>query len=82
MAGDTLNLVTYLEELPPIKLSKIYTSQWTCQAVLRSLPPLAKQYVLRLLFVSTAAPESEPSHLLPLGLSLALAYLLLQWWDC
>mmetsp|Transcript_4214 Transcript_4214/g.11879 ORF Transcript_4214/g.11879 Transcript_4214/m.11879 type:complete len:451 (+) Transcript_4214:289-1641(+) len=58
MSAGTVNLVSYLEELPPVKLAKIYGSHWTCQAVLRSLPPLAKQYVLRLLFINTGISEN------------------------
>lgn len=67
-----MNLVTYLEGLPALTLARLYESHWTCQAVLRSLPPLAKQYILRLLFVdkplslellqSWAEPGSASKH--------------------
>ncbi|KAK9806388.1 hypothetical protein WJX72_012519 [[Myrmecia] bisecta] len=52
-----MNLSLYLESLPPIMLSSLYESHYTCQAVLRTLPPVAKQYVLRLLYID--APISE-----------------------
>ncbi|MEW5304728.1 MAG: hypothetical protein WDW36_007320 [Sanguina aurantia] len=44
-----MDLRQYLEQLPPIKRDKLYESVWTVQAVFRSLCPLAKSYVLRLL---------------------------------
>ncbi len=47
----SMNLITYLESLPPERLAQLYESSWTCQAVLRSLPPIAKLYVMRLLLV-------------------------------
>eukprot|EP00195_Chlamydomonas_chlamydogama_P010376 CAMPEP_0202894508 /NCGR_PEP_ID=MMETSP1392-20130828/3906_1 /ASSEMBLY_ACC=CAM_ASM_000868 /TAXON_ID=225041 /ORGANISM="Chlamydomonas chlamydogama, Strain SAG 11-48b" /LENGTH=534 /DNA_ID=CAMNT_0049579235 /DNA_START=140 /DNA_END=1743 /DNA_ORIENTATION=- len=49
--GTIVNIVDYIETLPTAKRDKLYESPWTCQAVLRSLPPLAKQYILRLLWV-------------------------------
>lgn len=63
----SLNVFEYLEKLPPDALDKLYGKgvehgaaagqstkshgQWTCRALLQSLPQLAKQYVMRLLFV-------------------------------
>lgn len=55
-----MDFVKYLESLSPVSLSKLYSSHWTCQAVLRGLPPLAKQYVMRMLWVDGPIPESEP----------------------
>eukprot|EP01116_Phalansterium_solitarium_P017100 TRINITY_DN412_c2_g1_i2.p1 TRINITY_DN412_c2_g1~~TRINITY_DN412_c2_g1_i2.p1 ORF type:complete len:478 (+),score=224.35 TRINITY_DN412_c2_g1_i2:1174-2607(+) len=46
-----------LVTLPNAVLTDIYDDPWTCQAIFRSLSPLAKQYVLRLLFVSP--PHSQ-----------------------
>lgn len=54
-----MDLVSYLEDLPPDRLARLYDSPYTCQAVLRSLPPLAKQYVMRLLFLDAGIPEGE-----------------------
>lgn len=58
------NVFDYLERLPPDALDKLYGKgvvnaegmssnhgQWTCRAILQSLPQLAKQHVMRLLFV-------------------------------
>lgn len=50
-AAARMDLNSYLEELSKEQLVSLYDSYWTCQAVLRSLPPLAQQYVLRLLFI-------------------------------
>ena len=46
-----MDLVGYLETLPKAAVSSLYTSPWTCQAVLRGLPPLAKLYALRMVFL-------------------------------
>ena len=48
----------YLNSLPSDQLSALYESPWTCQAVLRSLPPLAQQLVLRLLHVDDPVSDS------------------------
>ncbi|GJP34082.1 hypothetical protein CLOM_g18549 [Closterium sp. NIES-68] len=48
----------YLASLPAAQLDRLYSSLYTCQAVLRSLPPLAKQYVLRLLFLTDPVPAA------------------------
>lgn len=53
-----MNLFTYLESLPASRLAQLYESSWTCQAVLRSLPPIAKAYVMRLLLVDQAVSAS------------------------
>ncbi|KAK3233904.1 hypothetical protein CYMTET_55819 [Cymbomonas tetramitiformis] len=58
MQNPYFSFINYLETLPPIKIDKLYESHWTCQAVFRSLPPVAKQYVLRLLYVDHGFPES------------------------
>ena len=52
-----MDLASYLASLPRLKLDALYESPWTCRAVLRSLPPLAKQYVLRMLLLDGALPE-------------------------
>ena len=53
---------TWLEELPAGTVGKLYSSHWACQAVLRGLPPLAKQYVLRLLFLDLPVPAGGARH--------------------
>ena len=63
-----MDFVSWLEALPAATVGKLYGSQWACQAVLRSLPSLAKQYVgqdalrrdSRFLPVSTDRRESAP----------------------
>lgn len=58
-SGMNTNVFDYLERLPPEALDKLYGKdagasthgQWTCRALLQSLPQLAKQHVMRLLFV-------------------------------
>lgn len=57
--GMNTNIFDYLETLPPKALDTLYGlkagdskhGQWTCRAILQSLPQLAKQHVMRLLFV-------------------------------
>lgn len=63
-----MNFVSWLEGLPQETATKLYASHWACQAVLRGLPPLAKQYVLRLLFLDGPVPTSAPA-VVSLGLS-------------
>ena len=53
-----MDFVSWLEGLPQETASQLYTSHWACQAVLRGLPPIAKQYVLRLLFLDVPVPAS------------------------
>lgn len=54
-----MSFMDYLASLPAIQLDRLYESHWTCQAVLRSLPPLAKQYVLRLVLVEAAVGAAD-----------------------
>jgi transcription initiation factor TFIIH subunit 4 len=48
----------YLNGLPFEQLAVLYESPWTCLAVLRSLPSLSQQLVLRLLFIDEPIPHS------------------------
>jgi|APGre2960657444_1045066.scaffolds.fasta_scaffold00374_12 hypothetical protein len=50
-ANGGFSFVDYLESLPAAKVDVLYGSRWTCAALLRALPPLGKQCVLRLLHV-------------------------------
>lgn len=58
-SGMNSNVFDYLERLPADALDTLYGrdagssshGQWTCRAMLQSLPQLAKQHVMRLLFV-------------------------------
>eukprot|EP00241_Pyramimonas_parkeae_P021177 CAMPEP_0114320084 /NCGR_PEP_ID=MMETSP0059-20121206/25707_1 /TAXON_ID=36894 /ORGANISM="Pyramimonas parkeae, Strain CCMP726" /LENGTH=123 /DNA_ID=CAMNT_0001447377 /DNA_START=335 /DNA_END=702 /DNA_ORIENTATION=+ len=49
----TFSFMNYLGTLSPLKQDQLYESEWTCQSVLRSLPPVAKHMVLRLLYVDS-----------------------------
>jgi hypothetical protein len=62
---QSLNLVAYVRgALAPAGRRAAYASPWTCQAMLRALPALAQQHVLRLLYVDAPVPEGEgsPQH--------------------
>ncbi len=60
-----MELAAYLVALPRDTLDALYESRWTCLAVLRSLPPLGSQYLLRMLLVDAPVtqgmPEDAPS---------------------
>ena len=51
--------VGFLSGLPPRQIDRLYASPWACLAVLRALPPLAKHYAMRLLYVDAHVPLSE-----------------------
>lgn len=54
-----MDFISWLEALPPETVAKLYSSHWACQAVLRGLPPVAKHYVLRLLFLDAPIAVGE-----------------------
>ncbi|KDP20952.1 hypothetical protein JCGZ_21423 [Jatropha curcas] len=45
------NFMDMVASLPAMKLDKLYANPFICQAILRSLPPLAKKYVLEMLYI-------------------------------
>jgi hypothetical protein len=49
VGGVDISFVDYLASLPAAKVDALYGSRWTCAALLRALPPLGKQCVLRML---------------------------------
>eukprot|EP00197_Chlamydomonas_leiostraca_P005465 CAMPEP_0202864098 /NCGR_PEP_ID=MMETSP1391-20130828/4481_1 /ASSEMBLY_ACC=CAM_ASM_000867 /TAXON_ID=1034604 /ORGANISM="Chlamydomonas leiostraca, Strain SAG 11-49" /LENGTH=288 /DNA_ID=CAMNT_0049543807 /DNA_START=100 /DNA_END=962 /DNA_ORIENTATION=- len=51
------NIISFLNDLGRDQRDQLYESPWTCQAVFRSLPPLAKNYVLRLLLIDVPVPQ-------------------------
>lgn len=53
-----MDFSAYLTTLPRDQLTYLYDSPWTCQAVLRSLPPLPQHLVLRMLFMPGPVPAS------------------------
>lgn len=64
--GMNTNIFDYLETLSQQALDTLYGlnagqsthGQWTCRAILQSLPQLAKQYVMRLLFIKGSVERS------------------------
>ena len=54
-------LISYLRTLDREVLSELYSHPATCLAVFRELPPLAKQFVMRLLYVEQAVPKAVVS---------------------
>jgi len=55
------NLHDYLQTLQSEQLDNLYNHPATCLAVFRELPALAKQIVMRLLFVQQAVPQAVVS---------------------
>ncbi|KAK2976765.1 hypothetical protein RJ640_030115 [Escallonia rubra] len=45
------NFMDMVASLPAIKLDRLYDNAFICEAILRSLPPLAKKYVLQMLYI-------------------------------
>lgn len=56
LAAAPTGLLPFLESLPPAAVEAAYASRWTCAALVRALPPLAKHVVMRLVHVDTAVP--------------------------
>ncbi|KAI4818148.1 hypothetical protein KUCAC02_011508 [Chaenocephalus aceratus] len=52
------NLHEYLRELSPQVLDRLYDHPATCLAVYRELPSLAKNYVMRMLFLDQPLPQA------------------------
>ncbi|XP_058475123.1 general transcription factor IIH subunit 4 [Solea solea] len=52
------NLHKYLKELSPDILDRLYNHPATCLAVYRELPCLAKNYVMRMLFLDQPLPQA------------------------
>lgn len=53
------NFMDMVASLPAIKLDKLYENAFICEAILRSLPPLAKKYVLQLLYIDVPVTASS-----------------------
>uniref|UniRef100_M8C0S4 RNA polymerase II transcription factor B subunit 2 n=1 Tax=Aegilops tauschii TaxID=37682 RepID=M8C0S4_AEGTA len=52
------NFMDMVAALPAAKLDMLYDSAFICEAVLRSFPPLAKKYVIQMLYVSAPMPAA------------------------
>lgn len=55
--AQSLDLASYIANLPPDAKQQVFASSWTAQALFRALSPLAKQYILRLVYVDAAISE-------------------------
>ena len=62
-----MNFAAYAESLPGTVLDQLYQSTYVCQAILHSLSPLAKQYVVRLLHAGTVPAGMTCSELAAAG---------------
>ncbi|MCL7026080.1 hypothetical protein MKW94_021520 [Papaver nudicaule] len=64
------NFMDMVAALPTLKLDKLYENTFICEAVLRSLPPLAKKYALQLLYIEEpVTAKSMEEWVLPDGFS-------------
>jgi transcription initiation factor TFIIH subunit 4 len=57
-----VDITSFLDGLTPAQRDALYASPWTCQAVFRSLPALAKAYVLDLLLIDQPVPQGEAAQ--------------------
>ena len=79
--GHTAGLLSFLECLPPATADAVYASTWTCAALVRALPPLAKHTVLRLVHVDAAVALGACFlHSAPRGWCKSFTDLLLSLW--
>ncbi|KAF3451495.1 hypothetical protein FNV43_RR07590 [Rhamnella rubrinervis] len=64
------NFMDMVASLPAMKLDKLYANAFICEAILRSLPPLAKKYVLQMLYIEgPVSAKSIEEWVLAEGLS-------------
>jgi hypothetical protein len=59
---QTLDLASYVANLAAEVREEVFASSWTAQALFRALSPLAKQYILRLVYIDGGVPAgaAEP----------------------
>lgn len=53
---QTLDLASYVANLAAEVREEVFASSWTAQALFRALSPLAKQYILRLVYIDGGVP--------------------------
>lgn len=64
------NFMDMVASLPAVKLDNLYANPFICEAILRSLPPLAKKYLLQMMYIETpVSAKSMEEWVLPDGLS-------------
>ena len=66
-----MDVLEYIQSLAPASVDRLYKNNHACIAIFRSLPPVAQQIILRMLFVeslsseivkSWARPEAQSSY--------------------
>lgn len=50
-SAQSLDLASYIANLSADIKEQVFGSSWTAQALFRALTPLAKQYILRLVYI-------------------------------
>lgn len=83
----TMDAFDFLETLPNATLERLYEDPWACQAVFQALPPLAQQFVMRLLSCDAPVPQqvlaqwvrATPSGQLPPQFDHALQKVRYKW---
>ncbi|KAI6705107.1 hypothetical protein NL676_008069 [Syzygium grande] len=64
------NFMDMVAALPAMKLDQLYQNAFICEAILRSLPPLAKKYVVQTLYIEEAVTaKSMEEWVVPDGIS-------------
>ncbi|XP_022142125.1 RNA polymerase II transcription factor B subunit 2 [Momordica charantia] len=64
------NFMDMVASLPAMKLDNLYENAFICEAILRSLPPLAKKFVLQMLYIEApVAAKSMEEWVLSDGVS-------------
>lgn len=64
------NFMDMVASLPAVKLDHLYANAFICEAILRSLPPLAKKYVLQMMYIDAPVyAKSMEEWVLPDGQS-------------
>lgn len=64
------NFMDMVASLPAMKLDQLYGNAFICEAILRSLPPLAKKFVLQMLYIDApVTAKSMEEWVLPDGVS-------------
>ncbi|KAJ8761616.1 hypothetical protein K2173_004392 [Erythroxylum novogranatense] len=53
------NFMDMVASLPAMKLDRLYHNSFICEAILRSLPPLAKKYVLQMIYMEGPFPAKS-----------------------
>ncbi|KAI4296715.1 hypothetical protein L6164_036651 [Bauhinia variegata] len=64
------NFMDMVASMPAMKLDKLYDNGFICEAILRSMPPLGKKYVLQMLYIDVpVTSKSMEEWVFPDGFS-------------